>query len=119
MGKAPGNAHLGKTFQAQLCYKRSDHLHWWSLSAMLHSQCHKVPQHSVHVNYLSLTVVLGAREGAELNLPLTMENRDGRRKGEAPAPTIHSPSVSHPLILPALPVCLSQQPEGNAVSAAV
>lgn len=85
---------------------------------MLHSQCHKVPEHSVDVNYLSLTVVLGAQEGVELKLPLTMENRGGRRKGEAPAPTIHSPSVSHPLILPALPVCLSQQPEGNAVSAA-
>lgn len=37
------------------------------------------------VNYLSLTVVLGVQEGVELlrlKLPLTMENRDGRRDGK-------------------------------------
>lgn len=34
------------------------------------------------MNYLSLTVVLGVQEGVELQLPLTMENRDGRREGK-------------------------------------
>lgn len=84
-GFSGGNAHLGRTSHAQLSYKRSDHHHWWSLSAMLHSQCHEVPEHSVDVNYLSLTVVLGVQEGVELlrlKLPLTMENRDGRRDGK-------------------------------------
>lgn len=52
---------------------------------MLHSQCREVPELSVNVNYLSLTVVLGVQEGVELlrlKLPLTMENRDGRRDGK-------------------------------------
>lgn len=121
MGRAAGNAHLGKTFHARLSYKRSDHQHWWSLSAVLHSQCHKVPQHSVGVNYLSLTVILGAQEGVELKPPLTMENRDGRRDGEEKGRLQLRPfmlPLFHTLILPALPVRLSQQPEGSAGSAA-
>lgn len=87
---------------------------------MLHFQCHNVPKCSLNVNYLSLTVVLGVQEGIELKLPLTMESRDGHREGKKRGGSSSDQSlcVSHPLILPALLVCLPQQPEGNAVATA-
>lgn len=77
---------------------------------MLHSQRHEVPEHSVDVNYLSLTVVLGVQEGVELKLPLTMENRDGRRDGKkrGGSSSDHSCSLyftpSHPSSSACLPV---------------
>lgn len=89
---------------------------------MLQSQCHKVPQHPVDVNYLSLTVILGVQEGVELKLPLTMENRDGRRDGKKKrggSSSDHSCSLcftpSHPSSSACLPVTTAR---GKAVSAA-
>lgn len=92
-------AHLGKTLHTELTCKQNDHQYSLSVSATRHFRCRKVPKHSLDVNYLSLTVVLGVQEGIELKLPLTMESRGGRREGKkrGGSSSDHSCALSHTL----------------------